>query len=254
MECKDKIKISVRSLVEFVMQSGDLSSGMPGGPRFTDAVKAHKVVQKAGGEEYASEVPLSCIVEYEGMVLEVGGRADGIITSEEGVVIDEIKTTAGDIEDIEEGGLEIHLAQVKCYAYIYCTQNNLDSIGVQLTYYQLDTEELRRFAYHFTSEELESFFKYLTQSYLEWAGMIRDWVSVRDDSIRQLDFPFGTYRRGQKEFAVAAYKTIKEGSKLFAQAPTGIGKTISALFPAVKALGEGLTSKMFYLTARTTTR
>lgn len=254
MELRGSIKISVRDLVASVLQSGDLGAGFAGSTRMTEAIRGHQAVQKSSGEDYLPEVPVSYSMQRNGMDLEIKGRIDGIINTTDGIIIDEIKTTAEDLENIYEGYNPLHIAQAKCYAYIYGVENDIGNIGIQLTYYQINTKETKRFLSHFTIKELEAFFFDLIDRYLVWARVIMEWVPVRDASIKSMDFPFASYRKGQREFAVRVYKTIRDGNKLFAQAPTGTGKTIAALFPAVKALAEGLAAKIFYLTAKTTAR
>ena len=186
--------------------------------------------------------------------LRVEGRADGVIikgdTSE--VIIDEIKGILRDLSLIEQP-VNVHLAQAKCYAYIYAKQHSLREIGIQMTYCNLDTEEIRRFLSHYTYEALECWFEELISSYEKWARFQIKWEEKRNSSIRLVEFPF-SYREGQREVAAAVYRTILRKKKLFLQAPTGVGKTISTLFPSVKAIGEGLGEKIFYLTAKTITR
>jgi len=254
MEIKESVKVSVRNLVEFVLMHGDIVSGFTGSSRNTDAIKAHQIIQKAYGEGFSKEVPLSFSVEAEDIILEIGGRIDGLYVGEDKVIIDEIKTTTLDLDLVEEDYNLLHWAQAKCYAYIYSMQNNLDHISVQLTYYNLDSKEIKKFLKELKLEELRSFFSNLVQDYLHWAQVMVSWNEKRNEAIAKLNFPFEVYRKGQRELAVAVYKTIKEGNKLFAQAPTGIGKTMATLFPTIKALGEGHTSKIFYLTAKTITR
>lgn len=254
METKDKIKVSVRNLVEFVLMHGDIVSGFTGSSRNTEAIKAHQIIQKAYGKGYSKEVSLTYSVENEDLTLEISGRIDGLYVGEDGVIVDEIKTTTMDLELLEEDRNILHWAQAKCYAFIYCMQNNLQHISVQLTYYNLDTRDTRKFLKELALEELQSFFSDLVEGYFHWARIIISWNERRNESIEDLKFPFPTYRKGQRELAVAVYKTVKESSKLFAQAPTGIGKTMATIFPAVKALGEGHVEKIFYLTAKTITR
>lgn len=254
MEGKKVIKAPIRGLVEFVLMGGDIVSGFTGSSRNTEAIKAHQIIQKAYGEGFSKEVPVSINVETEDMILELSGRIDGLYTSEDGAMIDEIKTTTLDLEDIEEDYNLLHWAQAKCYGYIYALQNGLYSINVQLTYYNLDNRETKKFLKKFSFNELRDFFSSIVEKYMYWARVIISFQEKRNSSINALKFPFETYRKGQRELAVAVYRTIKEGNKLFAQAPTGTGKTMAAIFPAVKALGEGHVSKIFYLTAKTITR
>jgi len=254
MDKKKEIVISIRNLVEFILRNGDLDARYTGASRALEGTRAHQRIQKSQGEEYTAEVSLKHRIEHPGGYITVQGRADGIIKQEGKVLIDEIKTTAKPLEEIDDTYDLLHWAQAKCYGYIYALQNHLTGISIQLTYYQLDTEEIKRFIKHYEFEELELFFKDLIERYLEWANLIGDWHNRRDKSIQQMEFPFPIYRKGQRKLAVSVYKTIKEEKKIFIQAPTGIGKTISVLFPAIKAMGEGITEKIFYLTAKTITR
>ncbi|KLU65537.1 bifunctional ATP-dependent DNA helicase/DNA polymerase III subunit epsilon [Desulfosporosinus acididurans] len=258
------VKVSVRELVEFVLKKGDLKPAAIGAARTQDGIKAHQLVQRQSGTDYLPEVTLSYLyvpkekqiirgVE-EDICLEVKGRADGILKRESGACVDEIKTTAMDLTLIDESISDMHWAQAQCYAFMYAAQEGLETIDVQLTYYQLDTAEIRKFNRSFAFEQLSEFFINLGEKYLLWACRLQDWYNQRDSSIQELQFPFSAYRKGQRELAVGVYQTIKSGQTLFAQAPTGIGKTMGTLFPAIKAMGEGLTVQIFYLTAKTITR
>src|SRR3712207_1494844 len=254
MEDKSTIKVSIRNLVEFILRSGNLVSTFMGSSRNVDAIKAHQKIQKSSGDNYTPEVTLSYIVETEDIVLEVGGRADGIIKEDNNVIIDEIKTTTKPLELIEEDYNILHWAQAKCYGFIYCDDNNLDNIDIQLTYYEMESKEIKRFKRNFSFTELKEFFFGVVDRYIKWARTLKDFQNIRDESIKKLTFPFKSYREGQRKFAVGVYKTVAEGKKFFAEAPTGIGKTIATLFPTIKAMEEGHTSKIFYLTAKTITK
>ena len=254
MDNRKDVVISIRSLVEFVLMSGDLDSRFTGSSRAVEGTRAHQKVQKSYNEGYTPEVTLKYSFQYEEYHMTVQGRADGILIEGDHIIIDEIKSTTLPMEFIEEDRNRTHWGQAKCYGYIYAKENNLQNIDIQLTYYNLDTEEIKKIRKTFTFEELENFFYKLIEDYYNWVDTLENWKIKRDTSIRELQFPFSNYRKGQRELAVAVYRTIKEEKRLFAQAPTGIGKTISTLFPTVKAIGEGITSKIFYLTAKTITR
>lgn len=251
----EQIKISVRNLVEFILRSGDIDNRTGG----TDTVAAmqagsrlHRKLQRKMGPEYHAEVPLKIAIEEERYQLIVEGRADGIILREdEPVTIDEIKGIYMDLKHLNEPVAE-HLAQAKCYAYIYGIQHDEPLMRVQMTYGNLDTHELRYFHEEYTMAELQEWFGNLIASYQKWADFQYDWRRIRQASITDLPFPF-PYREGQKELAAGVYRTIARGKNLFIQAPTGVGKTISTIYPAVKAVGEGLADKIFYLTAKTVT-
>ena len=253
-----KIKISVRNLVEFILRSGDIDNRGAGGMQ-ADAMqrgsRIHRKLQKQAGALYHAEVPLKMEFAEEHYTILLEGRADGIIDPEpeSGAqpVIDEIKGVFADLSQITEP-LIMHLAQAKCYAFIYATQKHYDRIGVRMTYVNLDTEEVRYFSDVYAFDELEAWFLALMQEYKKWAQFQYDWRVVRQASIQGLSFPF-PYRKGQKELAADVYRTILRRKNLFIQAPTGTGKTVTTLFPAVKAVGEELGDKIFYLTAKTIT-
>ena len=250
---KNKVKISVRDLVEFILKSGDLFSGFSGTSRNIEAIKAHQIIQNSSKEEYLPEVTVKQEIVFEEMVIEVNGRIDGVIQREEIIVIDEIKTTTLPLVQIEEDYNILHWAQAKCYAYIYGYQNGLGYIGVQLTYYNLDTKEMKFFNKKLSLKELENFFYDLIKKYVKWAKTINSFEVIRNDSIKIAKFPHEEFREGQRDMSVRVYRIAKDGGKLFAQAPTGTGKTIATIFPALKALGEGHISKIFYLTAKSVT-
>ena len=254
MDKRKEVVISIRNLVEFVLMSGDLDSRFTGSSRALEGTRAHQKIQKSYGEEYTPEVTLKYSFEYENYNMTVQGRADGILIEKNNVVVDEIKSTTIPLDLLDENRNLTHWGQAKCYGYIYAKEKNLKVIDIQLTYYNLDTDETKKFRKSFNFEELEVFFYQLIKDYYNWVDTLENWKFTRDISIKELQFPFLDYRKGQRELAVAVYKTIKEEKRLFAQAPTGIGKTISTLFPTVKAIGEGITSKIFYLTAKTITR
>ncbi|WP_461207005.1 ATP-dependent DNA helicase [Clostridium sp. DL1XJH146] len=254
MLAQNIIKISVRNLVQFVLKSGDLVSTFKGSSRNVDAIRAHQKIQKGYGDNYSSEVTLSILIKQQDFMIEVKGRADGVFNDGENVLIDEIKTTMVPLEFIDENYNGVHWAQAKCYAYFYCVENEVENIEVQLTYYNLDNKNIKRIKRGFTKEELGNFFNNLLSSYIKWADTLDMWIKKRNNSIKELKFPYGEYREGQRKLAVYTYKTIKDNKKLFAQAPTGIGKTIATIFPALKAVGEDLGEKIFYLTAKTITR
>lgn len=249
------VKISVRNLVEFILRSGDIDNRTTGSME-KDAMlmggRIHRNIQKKMGENYRAEVPLKIRVPCDGFFLDIEGRADGIQNDGEMAVIDEIKGIVRKLEHLE-APVPVHLAQAKCYAYIYAEREQVEMIGVQMTYCQMETEEIRRFQHIYTYSELESWFKELVRAYEKWARFQIEWKKIRNESVRKVEFPF-PYREGQRELVASVYRTILRKKKLFIQAPTGVGKTISTVFPAVRAVGEGLGDKIFYLTAKTITR
>lgn len=250
------IRISVRNLVEFVMRSGDIDNRRTSAAE-KDAMQAgsrmHRKIQKRQGADYHAEVAMKHIVEQEDYRILVEGRADGVIEAVSGVTIDEIKCVYLDLHLLEEPAM-VHLAQAFCYAYMYCCDHeNLGTITVQITYCNLETEEIRRFRQDKSREELTEWFEGLIHEYVKWAEYLYRHTMRRNESLRDLAFPYA-YRTGQKELAVSVYRALIRKRNLFIQAPTGIGKTLSVVYPALKSMGNENGEKLFYLTAKTITR
>ncbi len=249
-----ELKVSVRNLVEFILRSGDIDTGYMRMNRALEGTKAHRKIQKSYGDNYSAEVQLKKTIVFDSYSLTIEGRADGIIIEDSDIIIDEIKSVTVPLELIDESYNIAHWAQAICYGYIYCEENDLDKLIIQLTYIQLDTEEIKRIRKNYSIDGLKEFFDDLIRKYCAWADMNNSWIITRDKSIKSLSFPFPSYRKDQKKMAASVYRSIRDENTLFVQAPTGIGKTISAIFPSVIAMGQGLTSKIFYLTAKTTTQ
>ena len=249
------IRISVRNLVEFILREGDIDNRTGGGQdpeNMQMGSRIHRKIQRQMGSDYQAEVPLKTEIVCDGFILKIEGRADGLIHTKEQVMVDEIKGVLRELDRAQEPA-GIHLAQAKCYASMVAEHEGVDESGVQMTYCQMETEEVKRFQYSYQSNELKVWFDEVIRQYEKWAKFQIEWRKARNASIKGIEFPF-PYRKGQRELAVSVYRKIIKKKKLFIQAPTGGGKTISTVFPAVKAVGEELGEKIFYLTAKTITR
>ena len=251
---KPIVRISVRNLVEFILRNGDLVSGS--GTSDKEAMlkgsRLHRKIQKQMGSHYQPEVSLKKDTEYDDLILRVEGRADGIFLQDEQFCIDEIKGVYKKLELMEEPVL-VHRAQALCYAWIYLDAHDLEKIDIQMTYAHLDTEVIKRFRETLTRAELKQWYEELTDSYHKWLAYQIEWRKKRNESMENLEFPFA-YRKGQREMVSGIYHAISKKEQIFIQAPTGVGKTMSAVFPAVRAIGQGMAETVFYLTARTITR
>lgn len=253
-EKKTQLHISVRNLVEFIFREGDIdnrSSRAMSADAMMEGTRIHRKIQSSMGKEYQAEVPLSLVVEGDLYELTVEGRADGIFTEDGKCFVDEIKGMYRKVELFEKP-VFVHRAQAMCYAYIFALQNNMETIGIQMTYCNLETEQTKYFREEFSFEEIKKWFDDLMEEYGKWATFQCEMKNQRQASIKELDFPF-EYRPGQKKLVSDVYRTIMRQKLLFMQAPTGVGKTISTIFPAVKAVGEELADRIFYLTAKTIT-
>ncbi|EIX7076237.1 ATP-dependent DNA helicase [Listeria innocua] len=245
------VQISVRRLVEFVLKSGSIDSRMTSSDRALEGTKIHQLLQKEAGEEYEAEVSLKLVRVIDDISFTLEGRADGVINGE---MIDEIKTTEVEMDEITEDFRPLHWAQLICYGFMLAEKSDLAEVTLQLTYYQVADKEVKQFTRVMSRKEMSTFVDDLLSKYAIWAKMSADWEMKRNKSIQELTFPYDGYRRGQRELAIAVYRTAMDDEKLFCEAPTDIGKTMSTLFPSVKAMGEGKADKLFYFTAKTITR
>lgn len=250
------LPLPIRRLVEFLLRRGSIDSRFSGFDRANEGARLHRKLQRAAVKEfpdYQAEVSLTQEYGCENILYTLEGRADGIFTDHNGMVtVDEIKTTLLPSEEITGEQSPEHWAQAKIYAAIYSRQHQLSQMQVRLDYYQVDEEREYRFCHTYTAEELEAFVMDLLRQYAPWAKRAAAWLRQRQQDLQTLAFPFPTYRTGQKALMEAVYRTCQDGGQILCQAPTGIGKTMSVLFPALKSLGEG--GPVFYLTARGTTR
>ena len=248
--------VSVGSLAEFCFPQGSLGA-LPTLERMQEGTKAHKHLQNlyAADESirYQREVPLTHTESYTDFTLLVQGRADGIITDGSGVCLHEIKSTYTPAASIEKPLKDAHKAQGMIYACFYAAQNGLNTIRLRLTYICLPHHETVYLEYTFSLASLETFWQDVLSAY---ASLIRrrlkDTQALKETSAA-LAFPFASFRKGQREGAAQVYTAIKKGKNLFLQAPTGAGKTLMTLFPAIKCIGEE-PAKLLCLSAKTQTR
>ena len=249
---KERHHIAVRTLVDFVLRAGDLSVefALPGRP--LEGIWAHQRIQRQRPAGYRAEVAVVGEVETADLILVIGGRIDGVLETTETTLVEEIKSTRRDLDPLVRSPNPCHWGQVLVYACLLAREKDLPAVTVQLTYCHLDTGETVERVEVQDRDALESFFNDLVARYLKWAAMLAGWQKVRDKAAADLTFPFADYRPGQREMAVTVYRTIRDSRQAIIQAATGIGKTLAALFPAVKALGEGHIERIFFLTARNT--
>ena len=250
------LTLSVHQLVDFLLRTGDIDNRVFNRSSMTEGSRLHSVYQSKQSSNYLAEFPLKMSFNVDEVNIVLEGRADGIIKrSETEYVIDEIKTTVEDLKIFHDDNLEWHLGQAKCYAYMFAKQTNLEYIGIKLTYIRQGKEKEQLVdSYVFNILELEQFVVKLLNEYLSFYNIIFNKISKRNESIETLKFPFSKFRQGQRDLAKYTYAMAKKRGRLFAEAPTGIGKTISTLFPFIKALKDDDNSKIFYLTAKTSGR
>ena len=248
-----EIKKSVRELVELVLKSGSLDNTFKTNARAIEGVRAHQKLQKSNSEvfkNYEKEVYLDAKIDTDSFTLHIEGRCDGIIEDLGRIIVEEIKSTYIPLNLIYDDFNDMHWSQGKIYAYMVCEKRNINVVYVQLSYYNLETNEVKSFLKRYTRDELVSYVMELVAYYEKYVKIQINNKEKRNKSIKYLKFPFDNYRRGQLDFIKACYGTIRDKEIIFIEAPTGTGKTISTIFPSLKALDKQLGERIFYLTAK----
>lgn len=249
---KHKLNISIHQLVDFLLRTGDIDNRVFNNGTIQEGTLIHSLYQSKQGPNYLSEVYLSEKFVIDETEIILSGKADGIIEMSKGCyVVDEIKTTISDLSEFRDKNIDWHLGQAKCYAYIFAKQNQLSNIGIQLTYIKQGNLKENLFEkYNFSFDVLENDIISLLEEYVSFQNTLFRLEEKRNETIKNLKFPYNGYRNGQKEFAKYCYSIAKNGGRLFVEAPTGIGKTISTLFPFIKSMSDDSATKIFYLTAK----
>ena len=250
------VHISVREMCEFVFRSGSIYSGGTdiSGEAMLKGIALHKKLQKEREKQYSgykSEYRMQTDEEVDGFTYDITGILDGVYPNGDGSIIDEFKTTSKKVDELSWDSIMAYSAQLMCYGYMYCLENSLNFITLRLTYYNAKNDETQEIEKEFTFTYLRTWFCDLVSKHCVWSKLVYEHKMKRNESARELSFPFGEYRKGQRQLCAKIYRNIRNSTRLFAEAPTGIGKTVSSLFPSVKALGENYGEKIFYLSAKT---
>ncbi len=249
-----EITLSVHQLVDFLLREGDIDNRIYNSDTMAMGTKLHAAFQRKQGNEYLSEVYLKETFPVDDYIVTLEGRADGIIIGKECPIVDEIKSTVAPLEHFFNEQKEWHLAQAKCYALMYCHKNKFEKAIVRLTYIsQIDDSKMRK-EFTYTVDELLHDILALIDEYISFQKMQLEHIEERNKSAKNLKFPYKDFRPGQREMAKYAYGVAKNGGVFFCEAPTGIGKTMSTLYPSVLAFASTKNEKVFYLTAKASGR
>ena len=244
-----EISISVKDMVELLYGSGNITSTKNLLQRAQEGTDIHKYWQNQYLETDKKEVVCQIKYEQEDLTLSIQGRIDGVLLRGDQIIIEEIKSTRLDLEQLEIETTPSHMAQAKIYAYIYANTNGLSKINILLTYIQVDDLKVKQFDKAFTLKQLENYYLKTVNKYIEWENKIKSHEETRQKSIIGLEFPFPEYRLNQREMMAYIYRNILNQGKLYLEAPTGIGKTIASLFAGLKAINKPR-QKIFYNTAK----
>ena len=245
--------INVRALAEFTLQTGDLVPAAEMIDRMNDGSLGHRQLQAMLGDEWTAEEYVSRVETVEGVEMRVQGRADAVSRKDGALRVLEIKTTAQQPSLIRIDDYPAHLAQGQIYAYLLCANEGADGAEVTLCYYRLDGAQ-NSYRRRYSIDELRAVFLRCAEPYARWVAALDAWREQSVPTLMNMRFPFENYRDGQREMAAQIYRAMRDGTRTLIEAPTGIGKTAASLFGALKALGKGKVTALFYLTARTTGR
>lgn len=245
--------VSVRALAEFALERGDLTPGANAATHMREGVRGHKILQEMLPLNWQSEMSVSRQVSIDGVMMRIHGRADAVCVASDQISVQEIKTTAKNPLLIMKYDYPVHWAQAEIYAWMFCKNEGVSRAEVRLTYARMDGKK-KEYKEEYTLAELEEHFLKYAFPYAAWVKEIESWEDKSRPTLQNMPFPFAAYREGQREMAKYVYSAMKNGGTALIEAPTGIGKTAASLFGALKALGEGWVTTVFYLTARTTGR
>lgn len=245
-----KVNISVGELSRY-WQRGDINFRFSSRSSAVEGIRGHQLVQKNRKSGYVSEKPVSISLSRSGFEIQVQGRVDGYMPDQQPPLVEEIKTVRVPVEQIPATIREVHLAQLKLYAYMLACDDNIEILQLRLCYLDLEDNSETYIEEEFSAVDLGEFFELTIGKYVGWLTAKQQWGNVRDNSIIASAFPYSNYRAGQRDMAVATYRTLADEQQLVLQAPTGIGKTMATIFPAVKAMRDSGYEKLFYLSAKT---
>ncbi|MGX7063920.1 ATP-dependent DNA helicase [Enterococcus cecorum] len=247
-------KVSVRELVAFVHNEESIDNRKQSNHTALEGSKIHRKLQQSMDENYQSEVSLKTVYQGKQFDIQLEGRCDGIWQKENQIIIDEIKTGEHTFEQLEDATLQLFMAQAKIYAYIYALQEKLEEVVVMVRYFCTQDEKIDEYQNQYSFDELNNYYQETMKEYEKWLIFLDKYRQNRQKKLQALQFPYNNYRKGQRELSIAVYRTLSQEKCLFMEAPTGTGKTLSTLFPALKAMGEYNQGRIFYLTAKTITR
>lgn len=247
-----EITVSVRELVSFIMRRGSVDRSVASFERLNTGSKLHRSYQMKQKPPYIAEVPLFATVNYNDITFNINGRADGIISDEAHAIIEEIKTTSKSVSSASPEDFPEYIAQADLYAYMYALEKGFNKITTRITFINTESGEASSHDTVYGFEELRVRVFKLLQMYYPFALLYAHGSERFITSAKKLKFPHHDYRMGQKDIILETFRTVRRGERLFVEAPTGLGKTLSVCYGAVKAVGEGGARKIFYLTPKST--
>ena len=240
--------IAVKELAYFICQSGNLTTEFFSNHDLEAGKKAHEYHQNRYNEASKKEVYVKSEITYGTSTYLLHGFIDGVLNVDNKIIIEEIKSTLLDLEEITLDYHAEHLAQLKIYGYLYAINNNMSEVNLRLTYLSAIDYTPKAFELIISTNELEEFVMEILEEYITWLNLLDKAEKEKSETINSIKFPFKEKREGQQKLMKAVYQSMMNNDILYCIAPTGIGKTIATLFPALKTLKDK--DKLFYITAK----
>ena len=242
------MKVAVRPLCEFAARHGDLDFRYTPAPSSEEGIAGHQAIQAKRGYGYKSEYSLTGKV----LGMQLSGRADGYHPHKNR--LEEIKTHRGDVSRIRPHQRALHRAQLRAYGALLCRQENRKNVELALVYYDTGRDKETVLTETATAGELWQELETLCGLYKAWAEQEEHHRELRDALLAKLRFPFPDFRPRQRQLAETVYKNSVKTGTLLLEAPTGLGKTLGTLFPALMAMPAAKQDRLYYLTCRNTAR
>lgn len=244
----NEIKIGIKELAIFACQSGNLTNEFFSNRDLENGTALHRFIQCKYNEKSAKEVYIKKQISYYQDEIILHGFIDGVLNIDDEIIIEEIKSTIKELDEIDPTERMEYIAQLKIYGYLYALEHELSHIHLRLTYISVVDYTIKHFDYIMETEALEEFVFDCLEKYMSWYQLQEDALIQKEVTISSVKFPFGKMRAGQRDMMKACYQTMKKNEILYCIAPTGIGKTMGTLFSSLKTLGKN--DKLFYLTAK----
>ena len=242
------LRTSVKELAEFVHRRGDLHAPFQSTTLAEEGIARQRRWQQERGETYRREHPVAVAFG----ALQVAGRIDG--WDRAAALVEEVKTTRTDVTALHRHVGAVHLAQLRLYAAMLVLGDEAaGELRLRLVYLHPDDAVAPRiFDESWQAADLIAFFEATCSIYIAWLDAVAARLAERDAQLRRLRFPYARFHPHQRQLAKRVFRGFRDGADWLVEAPTGSGKTMACVFPALKAMGEGVLDRLVFLTSRGT--
>ena len=245
------LNISVHTIVDTILRKGHLDTRIFNQASMNEGSTLHRIYQDSQSDSYQPEVSLSGTFHVDEFVLNVSGKDDGLFYDGRYWCIEEIKTTNTNLDSFMKEQGEWHFGQAVFYAYFFAKQNALNEIKIIITYIsQKHFSQQKKIVRILSFDEVANYVNDVVIRYVNFIKKIQRLKEIRNTSWTDIPFPFGNYRKGQKRLIDFVNKAQNAKKVVYVEAPTGIGKTVSVLYPSLKRFATNDADQIFYLTSK----